>query len=755
MSAGDMDGTLIRDFLLESNELVEQLDADLVGLEHDPDPRERLDAIFRALHTIKGAASFLNMSGVTSISHAAEDVLSSLREGKAPITESVIDALLASVDVLRSQLVEVAAGVPPSRGPEPLIETLRAIAARGSDQAGASDRSAASADGDADHEVPFGGSAVKAEFSSERVDVLPFMVTDLEESAAALREVVERMSDPKRRVELASRMSDIAESMHATADYFDLVLLKRLIALVALAAEALPSVDADRLGPLRSRLDAVRQLIDASAWSLSDGFIASWDISTLEERTRGILESEQTDANWRIPGDGSASAALVHDGVVSGDADATGFRPGLPPAWGEQAPESPTEAEGATADGVSRDDGIERTVRVKVSRLEHMLRLVGEMVLTKHQMHDLMGQLQEQNLTRESVESALKIASDLDRLTLELQVSVMRARMQPLDKLFGRYPRIIRDLAKKTGKKVDLQIVGGDTEVDRFVLELLGDPLAHMLRNSVGHGIESPEERRAAGKNETGRIVLAAEHHGTHVRVAMDDDGRGMSRQVIARKAIEKGIATAEQIAKMSDEKVFEFIFAAGFSTAAEVSYLSGRGVGMDVVRANVSRLGGSVHVRSRTGEGTGIDIVIPVRVAIAPVMLVEVGERGYAIPLESVVEVVRYDPRTTHRRAGKEFMRLRDAVLPLMDMRTRLGEPAGTENEGFSVVIAVGQERMGLIVDRLIGRQEVVIKPLDDEPASGGVFSGTAIRESGDTSLILDVVKLVRSIDSGHNAAA
>lgn len=754
MSFGDMDQSLISDFLMESNELVEQLDADLVELEDDPDPKERLDAIFRALHTIKGAASFLNMPGVTTFSHAAEDALNKLRKGEAPVTESVIDALLQSVDVLRSQLSEVAAGVSPSHGPEPLIEILHAIAAGASSEAGSAEEAVEASSEPTEHEVPFGGTGVRAEFSSEKVDVLPFMVTDLEESTASLAEIIEQMADQERRVEVASRMSDIAESMHATADYFDLELLKRLIALVALTAEALPSVDSDRIGALTARVSAVRELIDASASCLGDGFIASWDIDTLESRIRAILEAEATDPDWTIEGDGSLVATLVHDGVIDGDVATVGDAAGDPVAPASPAPKTGAEPEAASAEAGRGASAVEQTIRVEVSRLEHLLNLVGEMVLTKNQVLGLTRQLQGQNVPQDFVESASSISSDLDRLTAELQVGVMRTRMQPLHKLFGRYPRIIRDLAKKTGKRVDLQIVGGDTEVDKSVLELLGDPLVHMLRNSVDHGIESPEDRKAAGKKEVGTIVLSAEHQGGHVRVAIDDDGKGMSREVIAGKAIEKGIASEEQVAQMSDEEVFKFIFAAGFSTAAQVSDLSGRGVGMDVVRTNVSKLGGDIHVRSKAGEGTSIDIMIPLTVAIMPAMMVGIGRHDYAIPLSSVTEIVRYEPKTTHSVAGREVMRLRDAVLPLLDMRTRLGETGGTENEGFSVVISVGQESMGLIVDRLVGQQEVVIKPLDDEYTSGGPFSGATIRENGDVSLILDVVKLMRSMETGQYAA-
>lgn len=764
MSFGDMDQSLIADFLMESKELVDQLDSDLVELENDADPQERLDAIFRALHTIKGAASFLNMPGVTNFSHAAEDALNKLRKGEAKVTESVVDALLQSVDVLKSQLAEVEAGVSPSDGPADLIDVLHAIASGsaggGADSQESETPESESGDQSEDaYRAPWSGSATRISFSSEKMDVLPFMVTDIEESAGSLDEVLEQLGDAERSMEFAEKLSDLAESMHATADYFDLEGLKRLISLVGSTGESLPSLDPQRVEVIVPRLRAVRALIEAAAASLSDGFVVEWPIDTLESRINDILTATTASDEWALKDGESVECVLAQDGVVSevsSDGDDAGSASGSAPGSVPVPKKTPAtgDGEGGSSESAPKASGsVEQTIRVEVSRLEHLLNLVGEMVLTKNQVLGLTRQLQGQGVPQDFVESASSISSDLDRLTAELQVGVMRTRMQPLHKLFGRYPRIIRDLAKKTGKKVDLKIIGGDTEVDKSVLEMLGDPLVHMLRNSVDHGIESPEDRAAAGKREVGTIVLSAEHQGGHVRVAIEDDGKGMSRAVIGAKAVEKGIATEEQIAQMSDEEVFKFIFAAGFSTAVEVSDLSGRGVGMDVVRTNVSKLGGDIHIRSRQGEGTSIDIMIPLTVAIMPAMMVGIGKHDYAIPLSSVIEIVRYESENTHTVAGREVMRLRDAVLPLTDMRTRLGETPGTENQGFSVVIAVGQEKLGLIVDRLVGQQEVVIKPLDDEYTSGGPFSGATIRENGDVSLILDVVKLMRSMDAAQYA--
>lgn len=382
------------------------------------------------------------------------------------------------------------------------------------------------------------------------------------------------------------------------------------------------------------------------------------------------------------------------------------------------------------------------------------MNLVGEMVLTKNQVLGVTRQLRGTELPQEMLEAVGTVAGALDRLTGELQMGVMRTRMQPLGKLFGKYPRIIRDLAQKTNKRVDLVIEGGDTEVDKTVLEMLGDPLVHMLRNSVDHGLEEPQDRLAAGKDETGTIRLTASHQGGHVCVTIADDGRGISREVIASKAVEKGLATPESVASMSDSEIFAFIFAAGFSTAAQVSDLSGRGVGMDVVRTNITKLGGQINVDSTLGEGTTIEVSIPLTVAIMPAMIVGVGENEYAVPITCIHEIVRPEPEDLSSVAGKPVMRLRESVLPLVDTPAMLNEPGSEDERVFVVVVSVGQQSAGLIVDRIVGQQEVVIKPLEDEYTQGGPFSGATIREDGEVSLILDAAQVIRTANATDTCA-
>jgi len=571
-----MDPSLLEDFLAESNELIEQLDTDLVILEaiaQTDQAADLLNEIFRALHTIKGAASFLNLTAVTEFAHAAEGALNKLRNAEVAVSASVMDVMLRSVDVLRHMLEQLADDVDITPGPRKLIAELRAIA-----------------DGPADEHD---------------------------------------------------------------------------------STQPAPHVDPPDAAP---RIDQP-------------------------------VEQCRSDA---------------------------------------------AQVDGADA----REAHVEKTIRVDVRRLEDLLNLVGELVLTKNRLLAMSRRLGGLDLPHEFSEDVATIAGDLDRLTAEMQVSVMRTRMQPLAKLFDRYPRVIRDIARATNKNIELQIVGRETEVDKSVLELLADPLVHILRNSADHGIETCDMRTEAGKPQTGHIRLTAEHQGGHVRLEICDDGKGLDRDLLGAKAVERGLASPDQLQNMSDDEVFRFIFEPGFSTAANVSDLSGRGVGMDVVRSNVAKMNGTINLNAAKGRGTTIEILIPLTVAILPAMMVGIGRRLYAIPLQSVVEIVRPDQHPCHTIHGSPVIQLRDAILPLLDMRQCLEQTDERSNAAFAVVVGVGNQQTGLLVDALIGQQDIVIKPLDDGYTHGGPFSGATIRDDGNVSLILDVVQLIRHAQSRQQIA-
>ncbi len=827
MSLDGINPELRQDFLTESSELLEQLDSDLVALETaaEGEQADRLNSVFRALHTIKGAASFLGIDPLIRFAHAAEDALNLLRRDRTHFTAEVMDALLQSVDVLRGQLDAMGQGEWPPEGPGALIETLKTIAngqplaarlsklqpADGAPGPDCDDAGLTAEDGDAVVPVAVPGDGAQAEpevedeaqapsngvtesyapsepleLPPQKLDLIEFMVADLHEQISGIHQALTEVAGHATRHEAGAALAETAADLHKTLSFFELDGLAALAEAVRNAGEKLPDIECEQVAGLVIRIEAVSWLIERQAEALSERRRLDWPLRTLQQRIETIAAGEQLDgavagvadvpmvlrvdgvlgevaslpaeasqpsqaaqsAEAVEPEDGPYSPSDAVAGVIGGAGGGDAASTASPGAAGGGGPAAGTGNGGGAGGG-----GVEATIRVEVARLESLLNLVGQMVLAKNQLMAIGRRVAEQPVPQDLTETLAAANSDLDRLTGELQVNVMRARMQPLSKLFDRYPRVIRDLARSTEKKIRLDIEGKQTEVDKSVLELLADPLIHILRNSADHGIEGPAERRDAGKAEAGHIRLVAEHQGSHVRIAIEDDGRGINREVIAAKAVEKGLASADVVSQMSDEDVYRFIFAPGFSTAAQVSDLSGRGVGMDVVNSNVAKMNGQINIASRQGKGTTIEILIPLTVAIMPAMMVRIGAHMYAIPLQSIVEIVRPEDTIRGKVQGKPVMRLRDSVLPLVNMRAVLDEEG--EGEGrFAVVVGVGGQRAGLAVDRLIGQQEVVIKPLDDADTQGGPFSGATIREDGDVSLILDIVQLIRTTQTESSAS-
>jgi two-component system, chemotaxis family, sensor kinase CheA len=763
-----MDPSLLQDFLTESGELIEQLDADLVSLESadsSEEAQELCNGCFRALHTIKGAASFLGLTTVTTFAHAAEDALNRLRKGEIDVTEHVMDSLLQSADVVKEMISQLSQGEDADEGPQTLIDTLHAIADSKNDASQEVD--AQPADGEApasaeEEDKP----GVPLELGPQKIDLLEFMVTDFQDASKQIGESVEGLANDATREESAVHMAEVCVELEKTAEFLELDDLTSLVKVLTDVAGKINDAAQDTIEEVAIRIKASMHLIDLQAKALSGMRVLSWPLDQLRGRLSTLAEDGSIDESVKGKHQGDVQKLLVLDGVL--DADAAG----TPDASTEAAAQAPdviakidqvgsgtpsTKAEqDKTPDKSAKDKSpakpvAEQTIRVEVSRLESLLNLVGQLVLNKNRVLALTRNISGLDIPHEVVENFSGAAGDLDHLMSELQVGVMRIRMQPLAKLFDRYPRVIRDMARMTDKKINLQIVGKDTEVDKSVLEMLADPLVHILRNSSDHGVENPEDRKAAGKSETGTIKLEAEHQGSHVRVAITDDGKGLDRDVLGQKAVEKGLTTPDKLEQLADEEVFSFIFAAGFSTAAKVSDLSGRGVGMDVVRTNINKLNGSINVMSKKGKGTTIEILIPLTVAIMPAMVVGIGAHVYSIPLQSVVEIVRPEAEEIKSVSGHPVMQLRDIVLPLVDMRRRLDEEKSEDGGRFAVVVAVGGQRVGLCVDRLVGQQEIVIKPLDDNLTQGGPFSGATIQEDGEVCLILDVVQLIRS-SNGSN---
>jgi len=419
--------------------------------------------------------------------------------------------------------------------------------------------------------------------------------------------------------------------------------------------------------------------------------------------------------------------------------------PQKPVARSESKPSHPSEAKGGE-DGAEAHAAKVQTIRVNVDTLEHLMTMVSELVLTRNQLLEI---------SRRVDDSSYKVPLQrLSHVTAELQEGVMRTRMQPIGNAWQKLPRVVRDLSAELNKKIELVMQGAETELDRQVLEVIKDPLTHMVRNSADHGIESPLERQAAGKPERGTIRLNAYHEGGTITIEIADDGRGLNFAAIRRKAVERGIASEAEVERMSDAQVAKFIFHPGFSTAHAVTSVSGRGVGMDVVKTNIELIGGTVDIRSEQGRGTTFTIKIPLTLAIVAALIVASKDQRYAIPQVAVLELVRVTPGSEHtieRINGTPVLRLRERLLPIVPLAKVLGL-SGEElaDEGFVVVTQVGRQRFGILVDGVFHTEEIVVKPMSSKLRHIQLFSGNTILGDGAVVLIVDPNGLARMVGSG-----
>jgi two-component system chemotaxis sensor kinase CheA len=753
------DQEIVQDFLTESGELIDQLEGDLVVLEASPRDPELLNKVFRALHTIKGSASFLQLTNLVRIAHAAESALNAARNSVVTVDSAMMNLLLETVDIIKTQMQQLGSGQDLAEPRAELVAMLTAIGEGKQISSAGPHASAANAAPAAKQETnakptenapTHGPSVKKLVLGPGKADLLEYLVADLDETMNKVQASLNQLAGSENAKGGAVQLAETCEQLSRCVEFFEFAQMGELAGAMASAAAKL-SQDEGLVAGVLPQLKSLCALVTTQAEGLKTGEVR-------ELAADDVL--------------GNLGSALAGMAVTS----AAPLAPTMPPAVTISSTDTPLAAEPtdreATNNAAKSDQaksvdkaadkggekhgaaGGENTIRVEVGRLEALMNLVGELVLQKNRITALTRKAAGvREMEAELAEAMGLAAGSLDRVTSDIQTAVMRTRMQPLDKLFGRYPRLIRDLASKTGKQIQLVIEGGDTEVDKSVIEELGDPLVHLIRNSADHGLEGPEERTKAGKNALGTITLRASHEGSHVRVLVMDDGRGLARERIAKKAVERGLATQEQISAMSDREVFNFIFEAGFSTAEKVSDLSGRGVGMDVVRTNIQKLKGSIELSSQAGNGTTVAITIPLTVAILQAMMVGVGPEIYAVPLTSILEIVRPQADQVSSIGGHQVMRLRDSVLPLVSSAELFEQPTDQRSEQpFAVVLQSGQKQVGLMVSRLIGQQEVVIKPLDEGERTARAVSGATVRDDGGVSLIVDVEQLVRMAQGGQN---
>lgn len=644
---------IMEDFLIEAFEMNEQLDQDLVELEHNPEDLDLLNRIFRVAHTIKGSSSFLNLNILTHLTHNMEDVLNRARKGEIKITPDIMDVVLRSIDLMKTLLVTIRdTGSDTNNGKENEIEEavkqLQAITSQ------------------------------NLESAKERTKEAP--------QKEAQEENKEENQENKAKAPTAENpASDNPLADEPDLDYANM------------SAE---EVEAEIERLLNKRQEA--------------------------DKERRAQKKQEAKPKQEV-----APKTETH-------------KTETPKTETPKAPKTETKAKAKadTEENKAPSIGVEQTVRVDVRRLDHLMNLIGELVLGKNRLIRIYSDVEERYDGEKFLEELNQVVSSISAVTTDLQLAVMKTRMQPVGKVFNKFPRMVRDLSRELGKSIELIIEGEETELDKSIVEEIGDPLIHIIRNSCDHGIEPLEERRRFNKPETGKVQLSAYNEGNHIVIKISDDGKGLDPVMLKEKAIEKGVISERDAEGMSDREAFNLIFKPGFSTAKVVSNVSGRGVGMDVVKTNIEKLNGIIEIDSEVGVGTTQKLKIPLTLAIIQALLVGVQEEYYAIPLSSVLETVRISQDEIYTVDGKSVLRLRDEVLSLVRLSDIFKVDAILESNSdvYVVIIGLADQKIGVIVDYLIGQEEVVIKSLGYYLKNTRGIAGATVRGDGKITLIVDV---------------
>ncbi len=651
---------IMEDFLIEAFEMNEQLDQDLVELEHNPEDLDLLNRIFRVAHTIKGSSSFLNLNILTHLTHNMEDVLNRARKGEIKITPDIMDVVLRSIDLMKTLLVTIRdTGSDTNNGKENEIEEavkqLQAITSQ------------------------------NLEGAKEGTKEAP----QKENEKEAKKENTEENQENKAKAPTEKNFaSDNPLADEPDLDYTNMS---------AKEVEA----EIERLLNKRQEADKERR-----AQKKQEAKPKQEEQAKPKQEVTPTKETPKTET--------------------------------------PKAPKTETKAKAKadTEENKAPSIGVEQTVRVDVRRLDHLMNLIGELVLGKNRLIRIYGDVEERYDGEKFLEELNQVVSSISAVTTDLQLAVMKTRMQPVGKVFNKFPRMVRDLSRELGKSIELIIEGEETELDKSIVEEIGDPLIHIIRNSCDHGIEPLEERRRLNKPETGKVQLSAYNEGNHIVIKISDDGKGLDPVMLKEKAIEKGVISERDADGMSDREAFNLIFKPGFSTAKVVSNVSGRGVGMDVVKTNIEKLNGIIEIDSEVGVGTTQKLKIPLTLAIIQALLVGVQEEYYAIPLSSVLETVRISQDEIYTVDGKSVLRLRDEVLSLVRLSDIFKVDAILESSSdvYVVIIGLADQKIGVIVDYLIGQEEVVIKSLGYYLKNTRGIAGATVRGDGKITLIVDV---------------
>ncbi|NQA47380.1 chemotaxis protein CheA [Pseudomonas aeruginosa] len=689
----DADEEILQDFLVEAGEILEQLSEQLVELESRPDDMDLLNAIFRGFHTVKGGAGFLQLNALVECCHIAENVFDILRKGERRVSSELMDVVLQALDTVNAMFDQVREQSEPTPATPELLAALARLAepegAAPAEPVQAPPAAVPPAEPAAPPEAP--AQSVSSDITDDEFEQLLDALQGDEAPASAVAEapaapVGDEISD--------AEFEALLDQLHGKGKFVP------------------PAVSAE---PAQVPAEAVEPAAAAAGDDISD------------DEFEALLDELHGKGKFNGASEAVAAAAAVAKNIAAKSPAAKPVAPAKAAAARPAAPDRPAASEAET------------TVRVDTARLDEIMNMVGELVLVRNRLVRL-G-------LNSGDEAMAKAVANLDVVTGDLQMSVMKTRMQPIKKVFGRFPRLVRDLARNMKKEINLELVGEETDLDKNLVEALADPLVHLVRNAVDHGIESPEEREAAGKPRVGQVVLSAEQEGDHILLMITDDGKGMDAEVLRNKAVEKGLLERDAADRLTDLECYNLIFAPGFSTKTEISDVSGRGVGMDVVKTKISQLNGTVNVFSQKGSGSKIVIKVPLTLAIMPTLMVMLGSQAFAFPLVNVNEIFHLDLSRTNVVDGQEVVIVRDKALPLFYLKRWLVPSAAHEEqgEGHVVILSVGTQRIGFVVDQLVGQEEVVIKPLGKMLQGTPGMAGATITGDGRIALILDVPSMLK----------
>lgn len=721
--AFEVDEDILQDFLVEASEILEQLSEQLVDLEKRPDDKNLLNAIFRGFHTVKGGAGFLSLGELVDVCHGAENVFDILRNGKRTVTAELMDVILQALDAINVMFAQVQNREAPSPASDDLLHDLHELCKpEGEEQL----RTATSAAVESEPAAPVVVEEVAPEvvepaaISSEPAPVNSGGSID-EISADEFERLLDELHGVGGAPTKTAAAAPIAGgSGDITDDEFEALLDQ-------LHGQG-QHMGAPEVNPLKSVQKEVDELIDDD------------EFERLLDELHGRGQGPQSTMAPAAP---AAPAAVTPPKPATPVAKPAPAAP-IKPAEAAKAPAPAAKAAPAPAENSAVQS--DTTVRVDTKTLDVIMNMVGELVLVRNRLVSLGIASNDEEMS--------KAVANLDVVTADLQGAVMKTRMQPIKKVFGRFPRVVRDLARTLKKEIELVMVGEETDLDKNLVEALADPLVHLVRNSCDHGVEMPDVREKAGKPRQGTITLSASQQGDHILLCIEDDGAGMDPEKLKSIAISRGVLDADTAARMSDNDAYNLIFAPGFSTKAEISDISGRGVGMDVVKTSIVSLNGSVHIDSTWGKGTRLEIKVPLTLAILPTLMVEVGEQTFALPLGCVNEIFHLDLKKANMVDGQLTIIVREKAIPLFYLHKWLIRGANKrsrQDTGHVVIVQIGTQQIGFVVDSLIGQEEVVIKPLDNLLQGTPGMAGATITSDGGIALILDVPSLLKAYARRH----